>query len=155
MQKLDDSQIVKALQNWLHYGVAIFIGILAVIIFIYAIYIGFTQLPEDVLTGSLDILNNLFFVIILLEVLSTIIQHPESGDFALKPFLTVGIISTVRHILMTGATVSLHSDGSSEKYLIDLGVHGLLTLVLVIAYWIATQAELSSKKAQKLEQTEK
>lgn len=147
LSKLKESIIVKTIQTALHYGVATFIAILAGVIFIHTIYIAFTELTSNVLVSSLVILNNLFFVIILLEVLSTIVQHPESGDFALRPFLTVGIISAVRHILMVGASVSVDSHGDSAiTYLIDLGAHGLLTLILVIAYWIATKAEFMVKK---------
>ncbi len=146
MGNLEDSRFIKRMQAWLHYGTAIAISLLAVIIFVHALYTGFIQIRQDVLSGSLVVLNNIFFVIILLEVLGTIIHHPDSGDFALRPFLVVGIISSIRHILMLGAKVSLDSHSATQEYLLDLGIHGILILLLAIAYWIVVRANPDSKK---------
>ncbi|NLY56106.1 MAG: hypothetical protein GX058_06310 [Firmicutes bacterium] len=146
MGNLADSRFIKSMQTWLHFGTALAISVLALIIFVHSLYIGFVQIRQDVLAGSLVVLNNIFFVIILLEVLGTIIHQPDSGDFALRPFLVVGIISSIRHILMLGAKVSLDSHTATQEYLLDLGLHGILILLLAIAYWIVVRANPEAKK---------
>ncbi|MBO8126555.1 MAG: hypothetical protein H0Z38_04880 [Firmicutes bacterium] len=149
MSKLDEkNRTLNYISLGLHYGVAGFIAVLAAITFLHSVYIAITEMTSDVLGTSLKVLNTLFFVIILLEVMSTVIQHPQSQDFILKPFLTVGIISTIRHILMLGAQVSLEPHTFSMEHLIDLGLQGVLTLILVTAYWIASKSEVLSSKGK-------
>ena len=71
--------------------------------------------PEDEFAkNSLKLLSNILFVVILLELLRTIITYLETHDIQaiMQEFLVVGIISSVRKILLVGAEASLKHGAS-------------------------------------------
>ena len=49
-----------------------------------------------------DAVNGVLFVVIILEIFRTVLSHLEGGGFQLVPFLVIGVISAVRHILLVG-----------------------------------------------------
>jgi uncharacterized membrane protein (DUF373 family) len=81
--------------------------------------------------------NDTLFVIIVLEILRTVIEHFQRETFDLQPFLIIGIISTVRHLLMVGARLLLSEEVTEREFrhlTIELGLSGSLTFILVLAY---------------------
>lgn len=58
---------------------------------------------------SLEVLSSLLFAVIILELLRTIITYLQTQDTQaiMKEFLIVGIISSIRKILMVGAESSI------------------------------------------------
>jgi uncharacterized membrane protein (DUF373 family) len=81
-----------------------------------------------------DAVNGVLFVVIILEIFRTVLSHLEGGGFQLVPFLVIGVISAVRHILLVG-TEALQGQTQRvfEHTQIELGVNALVALVLVIA----------------------
>jgi uncharacterized membrane protein (DUF373 family) len=76
--------------------------------------------------------NQVLFVVIVLEIFRTILAHLEGGGFQLRPFLIIGIISAVRHILLVGAqSITTHTEFNHAQ--IELGVNAGVALVLVVA----------------------
>src|SRR5438128_2978 len=79
--------------------------------------------------------NGVLFVIIVMEILRTVMAHFEEAGFQLKPFLILGIISAVRHILTVGAQLSLGAERSGDAFRraqIELGVSSGVVLALVV-----------------------
>lgn len=89
------------------------------------------------------VLNDLLFVIILLELMRTVTEHLKRGGFQLRPFLIIGIVSSVRRILVLGAQLSvLHGVASHANFLhdvIELGVETGVVLVLTVSLFIAAR----------------
>lgn len=81
------------------------------------------------------VLNDILFAIILLELLSTVVTHLSEGGFQLKPFLIIGIISSVRRILVLGAQLSTSriSHSMFQRELIELALDGVVALILTVA----------------------
>ncbi len=77
--------------------------------------------------------NGLLFVVIVLEIFRTLVAHLEGGGFQLRPFLIIGIISAVRHVLLVGAQSLSGSNSAFNHAQIELGVNAGVALVLVIA----------------------
>lgn len=80
--------------------------------------------------------NDVLFVIIIMEILRTVTDHVVTGTFPLMPFVAIGIISAVRHILTVGSTLTMNKvldHGSFDRLLIELGVNALVALSLVVA----------------------
>lgn len=86
-------------------------------------------------------LNDVLFVIILLELLSTVVTHLSQGGFQLKPFLIIGIISSVRRILVLGAQLSTtHIDASLfRREMIELALDAVVAIVLTTALALITR----------------
>ena len=77
--------------------------------------------------------NGVLFVVIVLEIFRTVLAHLEGGGFQLRPFLIIGIISAVRHILLVGALSASNGNSEFNHAQIELGVNAGVALVLVIA----------------------
>jgi uncharacterized membrane protein (DUF373 family) len=77
--------------------------------------------------------NGVLFVVIVLEIFRTLVAHLEGGGFQLRPFLIIGIISAVRHILLAGASSITSASTSFNHTQIELGVNAGVALILVIA----------------------
>ena len=86
--------------------------------------------------------NGVLFVVIVLELFRTVTAHLEGGGFQLKPFLAIGIISAVRHLLLVG-TKSLASENTTvfNHTQIELGVNAAVALALVIALVLVRRTE--------------
>ena len=90
------------------------------------------------------VINSILSVIIVMEILRTVVAHFEEGGFQLKPFLIIGIISAVRHILTVGAQASLDVEHSAKDFRqaqIELGVNAAVVLALVVGLVMIWRSE--------------
>ncbi len=87
------------------------------------------------------IVDKLLFVLMLVEILHTVRQSITSDQIAVEPFLIVGLIASVRRILIV--TVEVANLGKSQAVeqfqhaMIELGVLGMLTLVLIVSIYLS------------------
>jgi uncharacterized membrane protein (DUF373 family) len=88
------------------------------------------------LSRSLELLSTLLFVVIVLELLKTIITYLKTHNIQaiMKEFLVVGIISSIRKILLVGAESSLGSADPTSAYIKEAGgtvitIAGILLLI--------------------------
>ena len=65
---------------------------------IYSVVRVFTTSPFFP-TGMIQAINDVLFIVIILEILRTVIARYTDGVFQLQNFLIIGIIAAVRHIL--------------------------------------------------------
>lgn len=80
----------------MHYLVAfLLLAIAAIVLFrtVDHLIVNRDDFPVQVITG----INDLLFIVIVMELLRTVIAHLETDDFHMKSFLIIGIISAVRH----------------------------------------------------------
>ncbi len=103
--------------------------------------------------GLVSALNGVLFVIILLELLSTVINHLKAGGFQLRPFLIIGIVSSVRRILVLGAQLStsrsLALKGPAERALLELLVDSVVIATLSLALYINSRTKASKFRTLK------
>ena len=99
---------------------------------------------EAFLPATIALLNDLLFVITLLELFRTVLGFLQSDRIRLEPFLHVGVIASVRRILTAGAEFS-HQDNVPEEafrhYLLDMGLHVMVILVLMLALYLLKKTE--------------
>lgn len=91
-------------------------------------------------TGMIQAINDILFIVIILEIVRTIIARFTDGVFQLQNFLVIGVIAAVRHILTVGASLTLEPDKPQQAFergLLELGVNTLIVLGLVIAIYLA------------------
>jgi uncharacterized membrane protein (DUF373 family) len=90
--------------------------------------------------------NGVLFVVIVLEIYRTVVAHLEGGGFQLVPFLVIGIISAVRHILLIGAqSLSAERGIAFAHGQIELGVNAAVALGLVIALVLLHRSGVSTE----------
>ncbi len=112
--------------------VAVGVGILVLMCF--TIIRGDTSGAEKIII----VLEELLLVLIVLEIFVTVQTHLEGGRLQLEPFIIVGIIAIVRHILSVVVRLSIPvSSAQNREQLIELAVYAGCAFVLVAALALA------------------
>ncbi len=95
-----------------------------------------------------DIMERLLFVLMLIEIMHTVRASLSSGTLSSEPFLVVGLIASIRRVLvitLESSDLSHNANGSpaSEHLfraaMIELGVLGMLILVMVVSIYVLHQ----------------
>jgi uncharacterized membrane protein (DUF373 family) len=93
--------------------------------------------------GMIQGINDILFIVIILEILRTVISRFTDGVYQLDKFLIIGVIAAVRHILTVGASLTLQtgkSDTAFERAVIELGLNALIVIALVFAIFMSKSA---------------
>lgn len=94
-------------------------------------------------TGMIQAINDILFIVIILEILRTVVARYTDGVFQLQNFLIIGVIAAVRHILTVGASLTLASGKSQVEFdrsVIELGVSAGIVVALVFAIFLSKVA---------------
>lgn len=94
--------------------------------------------------GMLQAINDILFVVIILEIARTVIARFKNGFFQLSRFLIIGVIASVRHILSVGSSLTLNTGKTAEAFeraVIELGINAGIVLALVSAIYITRRSE--------------
>ncbi len=121
-------------EDVIHVAVAILLLVIGAVVLVETVvkFLGDDETFSTRVTGAI---NSVLFVIIVMEILRTVVAHFDDAGLQLKPFLIIGIISAVRHILTVGAKVSLGATASTSEFRktqIELGVNAAVVLALVV-----------------------
>ena len=93
--------------------------------------------------GMIQGINDILFVVIILEIMRTVIVRFTDGIFQLDNFLIIGVIAAVRHILTVGASLTMEKEKTTEFFnraLMEMGVNTGIVLALVFAIFLARAA---------------
>jgi uncharacterized membrane protein (DUF373 family) len=102
------------------------------------------------LFGTVD---QLLFVLMLVEILHTVRVSIRSGNLNAEPFLVVGLIASIRRVLViTLQSSNAQHQGSSDHdalfrtSMIELGVLALLILTMVVSIFLIRWSEKLREK---------
>ena len=164
MPKWDATSLICQVISWAEKTLYVAVGALLVGMSAFVVVQALRDILRLNLTTSLTsdlavVLNDVLFAIIILELLSTVVTHLRKGGFQVKAFLYIGIISSVRRILVLGAQLSASANLSEPAFrhgIIELGVDAGVVLVLAVALIIVRGRNLkipSMPKAEKVPET--
>ena len=131
-------------------------GFLGIILFIISVLAGLYTLQRLIETrpffplGMIQGINDILFVVIILEIMRTVIVRFTDGSFQLDNFLTIGVIAAVRHILTVGASLTMEKKRTTEDFnraLMEMGVNTGIVLALVFALFLASAANRKKSEA--------
>jgi uncharacterized membrane protein (DUF373 family) len=131
------------------YAEDIFHGLLGITLFFIAVGALFFSIERLLATkpffpnGMIQGVNDILFIVIILEILRTVIARFTDGVYQLDKFLIIGVIAAVRHILTVGASLTLGSAKDPEAFtrsLLELGVNAGIVVALVLAIYMSKQA---------------
>jgi uncharacterized membrane protein (DUF373 family) len=132
----------------------IFHAILAVTLFIIGVFAFFYSVKRLFETapffpnGMIQGVNDILFIVIILEILRTVISRFTDGVYQLDKFLIIGVIAAVRHILTVGASLTLESsksDTAFERSIYEMGLNALIVVALVFAIFLSKAAHKNKK----------
>ena len=93
--------------------------------------------------GMIQGVNDILFIVIILEILHTVISRFTDGVYQLDKFLIIGVIAAVRHILTVGASLTLESGKSNTAFtrsIYEMGLNALIVVALVFAIFLSKSA---------------
>ena len=127
----------------------LFHAILAVALLVIGIGAFFYSIERLITTapffpnGMIQGVNDILFIVIILEILRTVISRFTDGVYQLDKFLIIGVIAAVRHILTVGASLTLQtgkSDTAFDRALLEMGLNALIVIALVFALFLSKSA---------------
>ena len=133
----------------------VFHAILALSLFVIGIGAFFYSIKRLIETapffpnGMIQGVNDILFIVIILEILRTVISRFTDGVYQLDKFLIIGVIAAVRHILTVGASLTLESGKSDEAFrraIYEMGLNAGIVVALVFAFFLSKSALRGSKK---------
>jgi hypothetical protein len=149
-EKLRDvsTQLLYLFEASLYVAVGFLLAGAALAVLVNACQILWRGLLQSSLTGyALQALDQLLLVLVLVEILHTVRISIRSKEIILEPFLIVGLIASVRRVLVIAMQASkLTEEGNSvaeafKRSMIELGVVGFLVLVFVISIFVLRRSE--------------
>jgi hypothetical protein len=129
-------------------------GFLGIILFVISVLAAGYTLKRLIQThpffpaGMIQGINDILFVVIILEIMRTVIVRFTDGIFQLDNFLIIGVIAAVRHILTVGASLTMEKTKTAEYFrraLMEMGVNTGIVLALVFALFLARAARSTNK----------
>ena len=148
-ESLIPATFIDKLEDILH-------GFLGIILFIISVLAGLYTLQRLIETrpffplGMIQGINDILFVVIILEIMRTVIVRFTDGSFQLDNFLTIGVSAAERHILTVGASLTMEKKRTTEDFnraLMEMGVNTGIVLALVFALFLARAANRKKSEA--------
>jgi uncharacterized membrane protein (DUF373 family) len=136
-------RLIDRVEVLIHYCVAMVLLAIAAVVLVRTVehlVTGRHEFTAQVING----INDVLFVVIVMELLRTVVSHLETDDFQVKSFLIIGIISAVRHIVSVGARLTLTGPGNETLFRhaqIELGVSAAVVLSLAIGLLLVSRSE--------------
>ncbi len=141
------SELLHLTESTVYAAVGVLLGAAAVAVLFEACAILWRGIAQRTLAGSgLQELDALLLVLVLVEILHTVRISIGSKEIILEPFLIVGLIASVRRVLVIAMQASkLTEEGHNvaeafERSMIELGVVGVLVLIFVISIYVLRRA---------------
>jgi uncharacterized membrane protein (DUF373 family) len=128
--------LIDRVEDLVHYVVALLLLAIALIV-LYRTGVHLVANRHHFAVQVTSGINDILFVVIVMELLRTVVAHLQTDDFQLRSFLIVGIVSAVRHILGVGARLTLVNGTSHTEFVraqIELGVSAAVVLALAISF---------------------
>jgi uncharacterized membrane protein (DUF373 family) len=133
---------VDAVEDVFHAILAIALLIIGIGAFYYSIERLITTAPFFP-NGMIQGVNDILFIVIILEILRTVISRFTDGVYQLDKFLIIGVIAAVRHILTVGASLTLQTGKSDEAFelaIYEMGLNAIIVVALVFAIFLSKTA---------------
>ena len=132
-------------------GIGVLLSVSAILALAGAVTIawgGVVEWPE--IRSLFRIVDRLLFVLMIIEILHTVRASIQSHQLASEPFLIVGLIATIRRILVVTLETSDQPQAgqagsastiSFDHAMVELGVLAALTLVLATAIYLSRRTK--------------
>jgi uncharacterized membrane protein (DUF373 family) len=116
-------------------AIAFALMVIAVVVFARGVHdLILVSAHEEFAVTVTRAVNNVLFIVVVLELVRTIVARLEGGGFQLQPFLVIGIISATRDILTVGAELSLVGGRLPlARTMTELAVNAGVVLALAVA----------------------
>lgn len=81
------------------------------------------------------IISDLMFVLIIMELFRQVMRQINKHAFSLNPFIFIGVIASIRGILLTQMKLGM-GEAEWQSSVLQLGVHAVIVLILVTSLFV-------------------
>lgn len=81
------------------------------------------------------IISDLMFVLIIMELFRQVMRQINKHVFSLNPFIFIGVIASIRGILLTQMKLGM-GEAEWQSSVLQLSVHALIVLILVTSLFV-------------------
>ena len=111
----------------------------AIVVLLDTVYELFTKTDDGVTKVMKTVLDSLLIVFILVELLSAVRSTLTERKLVAEPFLLVGIIATIKEIVVVSAFAEKGRD--VEKSMLEVGVLGAVLVGLALSTFVLRRKE--------------
>lgn len=154
--RLFSTRAFQRVEHGLYVALAILLGVTSLLALAGAAFTLWSGLGDWTGTSSVFVvIDRLLVVLMLVEILHTVHVSVRSGALTCEPFLVVGLIASIRRILvitLETSQVTQHGDMSDNgerlfrTSMIELGVLGVLILVMVVSIYLLRRGDQEAAK---------
>lgn len=143
-----ESWCTRHLSRWLGYLDDLILGLVSIGIIALAVILLAEAFSDFYYFSSHSIphiVSELMFVLILMELFRQVMRQIKRHKFSLSPFLFIGVIASIRGILIIQMRLAL---GWTEAWLTlaQIGIYAIIVFIMVISYYLTTKVESQSSK---------
>ena len=128
--------VILKIDDLIHIMVAFFLLLAGLFVIVKSLF----TLRSIESSTILYFINDMLFVIIILELLWTVLAYLKRKQFPIVSFIFIGIISSIRRILMIEAQTSFSfmksGEGLINKEMIELGIYSIMIMILALSYYL-------------------
>lgn len=143
------------IEHWITIGIGAILIVTTLLLLsgtLASVYEALTHWPA---TDNLFlIVDKLLFTLMLVEILHTVRQSIASDEIDVEPFLIVGLIASVRRMLIVTVEIANQGNGGAtipfDHAMIELGVLGGLTLVLILSIYLSRRSRSLTRSKPEL-----
>jgi uncharacterized membrane protein (DUF373 family) len=140
-------RVMTLIEDWFHLVLTVILFGVAIGALVFTLVRLFTTEPFFP-NGMLQAVNDVLFIVIILEIARTVIARFKDGFYQLSRFLIIGVIASVRHILSVGSSLTLSGTKTTEAFdrgIIELAINAVIVLALVLAILLTQRANSALK----------
>ena len=140
------NRVFLRVEHFLYMALGAVLAVTAAAALLDVVYrLGIAVLERADSAALLSTVDRLLFVLMLAEILHTVRVSINSGSLSCEPFLIVGLIASIRRVLVitlqsSQAAGNGAEHASFENAMIELGVLCVLILVMVVSILIIRRA---------------
>ena len=137
-------------EHGLYVALALLLCATSIVVIVGAAVTLWTGLGDWTETNTVFVvIDRLLVVLMLVEILHTVLVSVRSGALTCEPFLIVGLIASIRRILVitletsqsTQQNMSSDAERTFHTSMIELGVLAMLILVMVASIYLLRRVE--------------
>ncbi len=102
---------------------------------------------DDIPGAAASLLDSLLLVFVLVELLAAVRATFTEGQLLAEPFLLVGVIATIKELVVTGNEARDKTGAEFDEAAIEIGVLSVLLLILAVALFLLRRKEREPEEA--------
>ncbi len=140
------TSILEKVDDYIHALIAIVLLVTSFSVVIHSVVKGIKKFLEskDLIESSIIVLHELLLAMIILEVLWLIYDYLKTKSINVEPFLIIGIISSVRKILiLTAKPIEDISPSSVKVYIQEISINTVVIFIIIIGLYLVRKSKKS------------